>query len=148
MRLAVLAAPDSWYLKDLQRAAGNDHEVVGLSFSQLTAEVRPDAKSVSCDTVTLRDCDTVALRDCDTVALRDFDAVLVRSMPPGSLEQVVFRMNALAQLEHLGVPVINSPRSLETAIDKYRCAAELQFLPHAPRSFVCQTVEEALRGQP
>jgi ribosomal protein S6--L-glutamate ligase len=130
MRLAVLAAADSWYLKDLQRAAGSQHEVVGLGFSQLAAEIDGEAQSVF----------------CGDVALRDFDAVLVRSMPPGSLEQVVFRMDALAQLERLGVSVVNSARSLETAIDKYRCAAELQALPHAPRSFVCQTFEEAMRG--
>ncbi|MBP88902.1 MAG: 30S ribosomal protein S6--L-glutamate ligase [Planctomycetaceae bacterium] len=130
MRLGVLAATDSWYLKDLQRAASSTHEVVGLSFSELTAQVSGDDKSIS----------------CGEVALPEFDAVLVRSMPPGSLEQVVFRMNALAQLEQMGVAVINSARSLETAIDKYRCAAELQCLPHAPRSFVCQTFEEAMRG--
>ena len=130
MRLAVLAAADSWYLKDLQRAAGNQHEVVGLSFSELAAQVSANVNSVS----------------CGGSSLRDFDALLVRSMPPGSLEQVVFRMNALAQLEQLGVAVINSARSLEIAIDKYRCAAELQSLKHAPCSFVCQTFEEALRG--
>jgi ribosomal protein S6--L-glutamate ligase len=130
MRLAVLAAADSWYLQDLQRAAGQQHEVVGLSFSQLTAEVNSDAQSVS----------------CGELPLRDFDAVLVRSMPPGSLEQVVFRMNVLAQLEQASVRVINSARSLETAIDKYRCAAELRALPQAPRSFACQTFEEAMRG--
>ena len=40
-------------------------------------------------------------------------------MPHATLEQVVFRMNALAILEEQGVTVRNRPRSLEVAVDKF-----------------------------
>jgi RimK family alpha-L-glutamate ligase len=39
MRFAVLAAPDSWYARDLMRAAGPDHEIATLPFSQIAAAV-------------------------------------------------------------------------------------------------------------
>ena len=79
------------------------------------------------------------------VALDQFDAVLVRTMPPGSLEQVVFRMDALARLEAAGIPVINPPRAIECAVDKYLTTARLASagLP-VPRTIVCQTADEAL----
>ena len=40
-------------------------------------------------------------------------------MPPGTLEQVVYRMDALHRLERAGVPVMNPPRAVEVAVDKY-----------------------------
>ncbi len=75
----------------------------------------------------------------------EVDGILVRSMPPGSLEQVIFRMNALARIESQGTPVINPPRSLEIAIDKYLALARIQDagLP-VPPTRVSQTAEDAL----
>ena len=55
-----------------------------------------------------------------------FDAVIVRTMPPGSLEQVVFRIDVLHWLQSQGVRVINSPRALETCIDKYLAGVLLE----------------------
>lgn len=66
-------------------------------------------------------------------------------MPPGSLEQVVTRMNLLAGLEASGIHVCNSPRSLECAIDKYLTTARLAQagLP-VPETVCCQTSKQAL----
>jgi ribosomal protein S6--L-glutamate ligase len=77
--------------------------------------------------------------------LDQFDAVLVRSMPPGSLEQVVFRMDALAQLPARGVAVVNSAKAIETAVDTYLATARLQAagLP-VPQTIVCQAAGDAL----
>ncbi|NBW86662.1 MAG: RimK family alpha-L-glutamate ligase, partial [Planctomycetia bacterium] len=52
------------------------------------------------------------------------DVVVVRGMPGTSppqdrLEEVVFRMDLLARLAAGGTPVVNAPRALEIAIDKY-----------------------------
>lgn len=131
MRFAVLAAVDSWYLQDLRRAAGRRHEIVGVPFSQLTADVQGGTLRVS----------------TAGQALEAFDAVLVRTMPPGSLEQVVFRMDALNRLEADGMVVVNSPRAVETAVDKFLATAKLQaaglLVPH---TCVCQTADEALQG--
>ena len=59
-------------------------------------------------------------------ALAGFDAVVVRTMPPGSLEQVVFRMDLLHRLQQRGVRVLNPPHALETCVDKYLASARLE----------------------
>ncbi len=46
-------------------------------------------------------------------------------MPSGSLEQVVLRMDLLARLEAAGTAVINPPRAIEAAVDKYLTTAKL-----------------------
>jgi ribosomal protein S6--L-glutamate ligase len=77
--------------------------------------------------------------------LNFFDALLVRSMPPGSVEQVVFRMDALARLEASGVAVVNPAKAIEVAVDKYLATTKLQaagFL--VPSTIVCQTAADAL----
>ena len=77
---------------------------------------------------------------------RGVDGVLVRMMPPGSLEQVVFRMDALHRLEALGVPVLNPPRAVEASVDKYLVAGPAR----APRACRCpptwagESADEAL----
>lgn len=66
-------------------------------------------------------------------------------MPPGSLEQVVYRMDVLARLEASGTRVVNSPKSLECAVDKYLTTARLQAagLP-VPDTIVCEHEDDAM----
>ena len=73
------------------------------------------------------------------------DAILVRSMPAGTLEQVIFRMDVLQRLEADGVRVVNAPRPLESAIDKYLCTVRMEAagLP-VPETFVCEKAVDAL----
>ena len=52
-------------------------------------------------------------------SLHTADAILVRTMPAGTLEQVISRMDILARLAIRGSVVLNNPKSLESAIDKY-----------------------------
>jgi len=131
MRFAVLADPESWYLRDLARAASEQgHEVTQVAFSQIAAEVGgtgiPRIFSGESDLTT-------------------FDAVLVRTMPPGSLEQVVFRMDCLARLEAQGICVINPARAVEAAVDKYLTSARLQAAGLlTPRTITCQTADDAM----
>jgi ribosomal protein S6--L-glutamate ligase len=68
-------------------------------------------------------------------------------MPMGSLEQVIFRVNALHQMASHGLQVVNSPRSLEIAIDKWLTLRLLQErgLP-IPTTICCQTRRQALEG--
>jgi ribosomal protein S6--L-glutamate ligase len=129
MRIAVLANAESWYLKDLRRAAAGRYEIVPATFKQLTSRLIGG----SCG---------VAAADADLACC---DAVLVRTMPPGSLEQVVFRMDALARLEAAGTRVINPPRAIEAAVDKYLASAKLQAAGlTVPRTIVCQTADDAM----
>lgn len=131
MRLAILAAPESWYARDLARAAGPAHEVAILPFDRIAARVSAGGTEVG----------------TAGQSLAAFDAVLVRTMPPGSLEQVVFRMDCLARLEAAGTLVINPPRAIEAAVDKFLTTARLQAagLP-TPATLACQTVDEAIAG--
>lgn len=66
-------------------------------------------------------------------------------MPPGSLEQVIFRMDLLAQAAARGVIILNSPRSLEACVDKYLTTARLADagLP-VPPTVTCQHADAAL----
>lgn len=129
MRVVVLGSATSWYVADLIRAAGARHEIHLAPFSQIAAVVEAGGLRVS----------------AGSVDLAAGDAVLVRSMPPGSLEQIVFRMDTLGRLAAAGVPVVNAPRTLETAIDKFLSTARLQEADLAtPRTAVCQTADHAL----
>ncbi len=132
MRIAVLSTPESWYYADLLRAAGSMHQLQCLSFSDLSADLQVAAPSV---------CTSGPTR------LDEFDAVLVRTMAPGTLEQVVFRMDVLGRLQQQGTVVVNPPRALEAAVDKYLASAKL----HAaglltPPTWVCQTLDQAMIG--
>jgi RimK family alpha-L-glutamate ligase len=130
MDIAVLAARDSWYFRDLARAAGERHRLTAISYKSLGSHVA--AANLSIDSGGGR-------------SLNSLDAVLVRSMPPGSLEQVVFRMDALAQLESSGVRVINPARAIEAAVDKYLATAKLQAAELlVPPTIVCQTAADGL----
>jgi RimK family alpha-L-glutamate ligase len=51
--------------------------------------------------------------------LEECDAVLVRTIPAGSLEQIIFRMDALHRLENLGVRIVNPAAGIERTVDKY-----------------------------
>ncbi|QDU76262.1 Ribosomal protein S6 modification protein [Bremerella volcania] len=127
-RIGVLANEDSWYFQDLQRAAIGKAQVQRLEFSALQSRIG-GRESISADAV---------LSD-------NFDAVIVRSMPPGSLEQVVFRMDALAGLERQGVLIINPPKSMELAIDKYLSLSKLSAAGYrVPQTHVCQTWQDAM----
>jgi ribosomal protein S6--L-glutamate ligase len=79
--------------------------------------------------------------------LSGFDAVLVRTMPPGSLEHVVFRMDLLHRLQAAGVRVLNPPRSVEICVDKYLATARLEAAGlHVPPTVVCQHADAALEA--
>lgn len=79
------------------------------------------------------------------VPLDEMDLVLVRAIPAGSLEQIIFRMDALHVLEALNVRVVNPPRSIERAVDKYLTSKllELHGVP-TPATVVTESADEAL----
>lgn len=125
MRIAILSNGTGWHVRDLQRAAQTlGHEASAVDFRRITASVE-------------------AGRD----PLLEFDGVLVRTMPPGSLEQVIFRMDALHRLQAQGVPVVNPPTAVEACVDKYVTTARLAAagLP-VPPTIVCQHADAALEA--
>lgn len=96
-----------WHVEDLDRAARRlDMPLTSIPFERITARVGGAIAG-------------------DGHPLDQSDGVLVRMMPPGTLEQVVFRMDALQRLEAAGIPVLNPPRAVEAAVDKYLSLARL-----------------------
>ena len=123
MRFAILSGGTGWHVQDLIRAAhAEGHDAEALDFRATSGSVNV----------------------VDTSWDR-FDAVIVRTMPVGSLEQVVFRMDQLHVLHAGGMPVLNPPRAVEICVDKYLTSATLQRagLP-TPRTVVCQRSDAAL----
>lgn len=125
MRIAILSGGDGWHVRDLQRAAEIlGHQAEPVDFRTLSARV-PVQPAVD--------------------QLSSFDAVIVRTMPPGSLEQVVFRMDLLQALESRRIPVLNPAKSLEVCVDKYLALERLrQHAIPVPDTIVCQNAESAM----
>jgi ribosomal protein S6--L-glutamate ligase len=130
MNIAVLGNAGSWYVADLRRAAASRGDRCRrLDYQQLSAGVVAGDRALWAP-------------EGDLLRL---DALIVRTMPPGSLEQVVFRMDALLQLEAAGVAVLNPPKAIECAVDKYLATARLAAagLP-VPDTLVCEDADVAL----
>ncbi len=130
VHIAILADAESWYFRELRRAAeGRGHQCVRGDFSAIVGAVVQNEP-------------LLALGAEQTGPV---DRVVVRSMPPGSLEQVILRMDVLARLEAAGIPVVNPPKALECAIDKYLTTARLAAAGWpVPDTVCCQTAEQAL----
>jgi RimK family alpha-L-glutamate ligase len=84
-------------------------------------------------------------RSSGQVALDECDAVVVRSIPGGSLEQVIFRVDVLHRLEKSGVKVVNSPGCIEKTVDKYYTSFLLEDhgIP-TPRTVVTESFDDAM----
>ncbi len=77
----------------------------------------------------------------------DYDAVIVRRVPGGTAEQVFYRMDALRRIEDMGVKVINPPRGIEKAVDKYYTSALLEDAGiSTPRTIVTERFSEAMKA--
>jgi RimK family alpha-L-glutamate ligase len=130
--LAALVSGLGWHVQDLRRAAALlGVDLRPLPFPSVVGRVG---------------CGDAAI-EAGGIDLTKTRGVLVRMMPPGTLEQVVFRMDALHRLEALGIPVLNPPRAVETAVDKYLALARLEAerLP-VPATWVGESVDLALEA--
>lgn len=84
---------------------------------------------------------------CEQGALDDFDAVLTRTMPTGSLEQITLRLSVLHAAIDEGMRVVNGPRTLEIAIDKYRTLTRVAALGYpVPATRIVQSRREAMEA--
>ncbi|MBA3258948.1 MAG: RimK family alpha-L-glutamate ligase [Gemmatimonadales bacterium] len=128
MQIAILAAREGWHTGELIRALeARGHTGAVVPYEGLVASIgrRPGLRSGAVD-------------------LDRADAVLARIIPSGSLEQIIYRVDALHRLEDRGVRVMNSPRAIERTVDKFWTSALLEQcgLP-TPETIVCETAEEA-----
>jgi RimK family alpha-L-glutamate ligase len=129
MEVAILGAGRGWHLDELERALrARGHRSRVLPISALSARVgeRPRLAAGGQE-------------------VSDADAVLPRIIPRGSLEQMVFRVDALHWLEGLGVAVMNPARAIERTVDKFYTSALLAAagLP-TPRTLVSERMDDAL----
>jgi RimK family alpha-L-glutamate ligase len=133
MHVAILCTPTGWHTDELCRAlAERGHTGRVLPYEGLVARLGT-ARGVA------------GGLSIESTAILDADAVLARIIPNGSLEQLIYRMDALHWIEERGVPVMNSPRAIERTIDKFYTTALLQEagLP-TPETVVCEGTADAM----
>jgi len=130
MRIAILSTRQGWHVDELCRAlAERGHEGVVLPYGGLVAWLGGRGSELRSGAERLDAC----------------AAVLARIIPAGSLEQIVFRVDALHRLEDRGVPVVNSPRTIERTVDKFWTTALLEQAGlRVPETVVCEGVEDAV----
>lgn len=85
--------------------------------------------------------------EVDGEPLEEYDAFFIRLIPGGSLEQVIFRVDALHRLENAGVRIVNPPTAIERSVDKYYTSTLLEDagLP-TPRTIVAEQFQDAMDG--
>jgi len=125
----ILASREGWHTQELTRAlTARGHSWDLVPYEGLTASLggRPGLRSGAAE-------------------LDRADVVLPRIIPAGSLEQIVFRMDALHRLAERGIRVVNAARAIERTVDKFWTSALLEQcgLP-TPETIVCESAEQAM----
>jgi RimK family alpha-L-glutamate ligase len=131
MHFVILSARAGWHTGELCRAlAERRHSGRVLPYEGLVARLGNGAGGGL---------------SIESTALFDADAVLARVIPNGSLEQIIYRVDALHWIEKRGVLVMNSPRAIERSVDKFYTTALLQEagLP-TPETVVCDGTVDAM----
>jgi RimK family alpha-L-glutamate ligase len=131
MRVAVLGSTGGWHAQRLERAlTARGHECHLAPVTRLLGRIESGV-SVRARELPLDGC----------------DVVLVRGIPRGSLEQVIFRVDALHVLGAAGVRPVNSAHAIERTVDKFLASAMLARagVP-TPRTIACERPGDALEG--
>lgn len=131
MNVGILGKRGGWHTTALQDACGR---------RGITATVLPITRLIA-------RLSHGAVLSAGEERLDRFDAIFVRAIPGGSLEQIIFRMDALFRLQVAGVRVINSAKVIERTVDKYYTSwlLEQAGLP-TPRTVVAEQFEDALQA--
>ena len=130
MHIVILSARTGWQTDELCRALDQrGHIGCVLPYEGLVGRLGGEARGLS----------------SERTSLLDADAVLARIIPSGTLEQIIYRVDALHWIEEQGVTVINSPRAIERCVDKFYTTALLQRagLP-VPETITCERGEDAI----
>jgi RimK family alpha-L-glutamate ligase len=131
LRVAVLGSTGGWHAKRLERAlTARGHECGFAPVRRMVGRIEGG----------------LSVRGPE-LALDGCDVVVVRGIPRGSLEQVVFRVDALHALGAAGVRAVNRAQAIERTVDKFLASA---LLVHAglptPRTIACERPADALEA--
>ena len=132
LRVGVLGATGSWHAHGLASVlTARGHDVIAIPATRLQSIVD--------------DRGNVHVLGSDGAVLDELELLIVRGLPRGSLEQVIFRMDALHVLAEQGVRCVNTPRAIERTIDKSWAGAVLALagLP-TPATRVCERYDAAM----
>jgi RimK family alpha-L-glutamate ligase len=132
VQFVILSARTGWHTDELCRAlAARGHVAIVLRYESLVARLGGERSAAGITN--------------EQAALFHADAVLARIIPSGSLEQIIFRVDALHWIEDHGVLVMNSPRAIERSVDKFYTDALLHEAGlDTPETVVCETTADAL----
>ncbi len=143
-----VTTPLGWHLAELESAAKRlDVEIVFTDYESMLARV-------SNESVT----STVwgqgrGVELPSEHSLEEFDAIFTRTMPPGSMEQILFRLAVLhdeysRRVKNGTTPsLVNPPAALELAIDKYATLARVTRMGIAtPSTVAAQSRSDAMRA--
>jgi RimK family alpha-L-glutamate ligase len=135
MRVVILSARTGWHTDELIRAlTERGHLAAVVPYQALLARVGGRSGATGETRLT-----------SDRLSLLDADAVLARIIPGGSLEQLIYRVDALHWIDNRGVRVVNSPRAIERTVDKFYTTTLLQDAGLlVPDTIVCERVEDAM----
>jgi len=129
MRVAILNAGRGWHTDELERALrARGHEPQLLPMQALAARIGGAPRLAA-----------------GSAALEGCDAVLPRIIPRGSLEQIIFRVDALHWLEELGIAIVNPAGAIEKTVDKFYTSALLERAGiKTPRTVVAERMDAAM----
>jgi RimK family alpha-L-glutamate ligase len=130
MYIVILSARTGWQTDELCRALdARGHLARVLPYEGLVGRLGGAAPGLT----------------SDGTSLLAADAVLARIIPSGTLEQIIYRVDALHWIAEQGIPVINSPRAIERCVDKFYTTALLEQggLP-VPETVVCERGADAI----
>jgi RimK family alpha-L-glutamate ligase len=162
MQVLILSARTGWHTDELCRAlAARGHHARVAPYEALVARLgRSDGSSRadrSSRSLTFERSNVNAPNDPNAPnapndpsvshSVFAFDAVFPRIIPNGSLEQIIYRVDALHWIERQGISVINSPRAIEQSVDKFYTTALLQEagIP-VPETIVCERADDAMEA--
>jgi RimK family alpha-L-glutamate ligase len=134
LRVGVLGATGSWHTRRLLEALdARGHTTLAIPATRLQSEVDEHG-------------DVHVLGPGGDV-LNELDLLLIRGLPRGSVEQVIFRVDALHVLAAHGVRCVNGPRALERTVDKSWATAVLAGagVP-TPPTIVCESYDGAMQA--
>jgi RimK family alpha-L-glutamate ligase len=132
VHVPILSARPGWHTDELLRAlAARGHTGAVVVYESLVAHVGPRR--------------TTATLSAESQQLLAARVVLARIIPNGSLEQIIYRVDALHWLEDRGVRVMNAPRAIERCVDKFYTSALLREAGlDTPETVVCERIDDAM----